>query len=210
MVQHNLVSDRTRSHQQNQTMSYETKLYQYLFFFGFLVGIRPPSEFIALKISDVYFEDNNGAYLIVTEPKKHKSQRVVIPEKQIMTSKTHKSLKNYIDCWRPQVENQYSEDALFLRLNGKPFTDICLRNNLSKHGKKIWPYFRPYDMHHWCAVARLIRNKVESRYFDVYQVKNWLGHEKMGTTEDYIRYAEQYYREMPVDWITYTIRKRNH
>jgi len=188
--------------------TYETKLYQYLFFFGFLIGIRPPSEFIELKTSDIYFEDNDRSYLIVTEPKKYKSQRVVVPEKSIMTSRTHKSLKNYIDHWRPKVENQQSGDALFLRPDGRPFSGTYLRNKMSKYGKQIWPHFRPYDMRHWCAVARLIRNKVESKYFDVYQVKNWLGHDKMGTTEEYIKYAEQYYREMPVDWILFAMRNR--
>ena len=188
---------------------YETRLYQYLFFFGFLVGVRPPSEFIELKVSDIYFEDFGRSYIIVTEPKKYKSKRVVVPEKQILTSVNSKSLKNYIDIWRPKVENQYSGDALFLRPDGKPFTSACLRGKLSKHGKKIWPHFRPYDMRHWCAVARLIRTKVESRYFDTYHVRNWLGHDKPGTTEDYIRYAEQYYREYPVDWISYALRIRD-
>ena len=188
---------------------YETKLYQYLFFFGFLVGVRPPSEIVELKVSDVFLEDNGRSYLIVTEPKKYKSQRVVVPEKQIMIDSTCKSLKNYIDIWRPKVENQQSGDALFLRPDGRPFSSEYLRDKLSKHGKKVWPYFRPYDMRHWCTVARLIKNKVESKYYDVYQVKNWLGHDKMGTTEDYIKYAEQYYREHPVDWITYAIRNRN-
>jgi len=118
--------------------TYETKLYQYLFFFGFLIGIRPPSEFIELKTSDIYFEDNDRSYLIVTEPKKYKSQRVVVPEKSIMTSRTHKSLKNYIDHWRPKVENQQSGDALFLRPDGRPFSGTYLRNKMSKYGKQIW------------------------------------------------------------------------
>ena len=118
-------------------------------------------------------------------------------------------MKNYIDHWRPKVENQQSGDALFLRPDGRPFSDTYLRNKMSKYGKQIWSHFRPYDMRHWCAVARLIRNKVELKYFDVYQVKNWLGHDKMGTTEDYIKYAEQYYRTYPVDWISHAIRKRN-
>jgi integrase len=187
---------------------YTTKLYQYLFFFGFLIGVRPPSEFIELKLQDVYFEDNNRSYLIVTEPKKYMCKRVVVPERAIMTSHTHKSLKNYIDCWRPKVETHKSGDALFLRPDGRPFSATYLRRKLSENGKKIWPYFRPYDMRHWCAVARLIRTKVESRYYDTYQVRNWLGHDKPGTTEDYIKYAEQYYRQFPKDWISHALRKR--
>lgn len=188
--------------------SYETKVYQYIFFFGFLVGVRPPSEIVELKTSDVYLEDNGRSYLIVTEPKKYKSKRVVVPEKRIMIGHSCKSLKNYIDVWRPRVENQQSGDALFLRPDGRPFTNIYLRQQLSKHGKKVWPYFRPYDMRHWCAVARLIGTKIESKYFDTYHVRTWLGHEKPGTTEDYIRYAEQYYRQLPDDWISRAIKKR--
>ncbi len=154
-------------YQYSKKDNYETKVYQYLFFFGFLVGVRPPSEIVELKTTDVFFEDSNRSYLIVTEPKKYKSKRVVVPESFIMTSRTHKSLKNYIDCWRSKVENQHSGDALFLRPDGTPFTTTYLRNKMSKFGKQICPYFRPYDMRHWCAVARLIRNKVESKYFDV-------------------------------------------
>ncbi len=62
--------------------------------------------------------------------------------------------------------------------------------------------FCPYDMRHWCSVARLIRTKCETGIFDCYPVKNWLGHERMATTEGYIKYAEEYYRDFPVDWIS--------
>jgi len=188
---------------------YENKLYQYLFHFGFLIGLRTPSEILELKTTDVYFEDFGRSYLIITEPKKYKSKRVVVPRKTIMTSQRQKSLKNYIDCWRPKVENQYSGDALFLRPDGTPFNESYLRRKLSQHGKKIWPHFKPSDMRHWCAVARLISTKVKSRYYDTYHVRTWLGHEKPSTTYDYIKYAEQYYRQLPVDWIAHAIRKRN-
>ena len=187
---------------------YETKLYQYMFFFGFLVGVRVPSEFVELKVSDVIFEENDRAYLIITEPKKNKSRRTLIPERIIMTSPNSKSLKNWINVWRPMVAHEHSGDALFLRPDGYPFTSACLRKKLSKHGKKIWRHFQPYDLRHWCAVARLIKTKVDVGIFDCYSVKNWLGHETIKTTEVYIKYAEQYYRELPVDWIAYVTRKR--
>jgi hypothetical protein len=150
---------------------YETRLYQYLFRFGFLIGVRTPSEILELKLSDIYFEDFGRSYLIITEPKKYKSKRVIVPEKNIMTNRRYKSLKNYIDIWRPKVENQYSGDALFLRPDGRPFNESYLRRKLSKHGKKIWPYYKPSDMRHWCAVARLISTKIKSRYYDTYHVK---------------------------------------
>jgi len=54
-------------------------------------------------------------------------------------------------------------------------------------------------MLHWSAVARLIRAKCETGEWDCYPVKNWLGHETMSTTESYIKYAEQYYKSLPVD-----------
>jgi hypothetical protein len=115
---------------------YEKKLYQYLFYYGFLVGVRTPSEILELKTTDVYFEDFGRSYLIITEPKKYKSKRVVVPRSTIMTSRRHKSLKNYIDCWRPKVENQHSGDTLFLRPDGTPFNESYLRRKLSHHGKK--------------------------------------------------------------------------
>ncbi len=32
-------------------------------------------------------------------------------------------------------------------------------------------------------------------------ISNWLGHEKIETTMNYIRYSEQYYKQAPYDWI---------
>jgi len=179
---------------------YENALYQYLFFHSFMIGWRVPSEIITMTVDDVIIEGKKG-YITITETKKHKSQRTLIPEQSIMTSRVHKSFKNWIDHWRPKVENQYSGNALYLQSSGKPFTIRHLGNKLSKHGKQVWKYFQPYDIRHWCAVARLTKTKKETGKFDVYTVKNWLGHEEMQTTENYIRYAEQYYNQLPVDWI---------
>ncbi|RLF42777.1 MAG: hypothetical protein DRN18_01745 [Thermoplasmata archaeon] len=179
---------------------YENALYQYLFFHSFLIGWRVPSEIVKMTVDDVIIDGKRG-YIIITETKKHESQRTLIPEPSIMTSKVHKSFKNWIDYWRPKVENQYSGDALYLQPSGKPFTVRHLGHKLSEHGKKVWKFFQPYDMRHWCAVARLIKTKVKTGSFDVYAVKNWLGHEKITTTESYIRYAEQYYQQLPIDWI---------
>ena len=53
------------------------------------------------------------------------------------------------------------------------------------------------------TVARLIKTKVETGNFDVFTVRNWLGHEKITTTEGYIRYTEQYYQQLPEDWISF-------
>lgn len=188
------------------TNKYETALYQYLFYFGFMIGLRIPSELIQLTIHDITFETKHRGYITITETKKHHSQRTLIPEKAILTSPVHKSFKNWLTSWRPKVANHHSHDALFLQPDGKPFTTRHLGHKLSKHGKKIWKPFQPYDMRHWCAVARLTRIKNETGTFDCYPIKNWLGHERMATTEGYLRYAEQYYRTLPVDWITHALK----
>jgi len=184
---------------------YENALYQYLFFHSFLIGWRVPSEIVSMTVDDVVLDGDMG-YLIVTETKKHRSQRTLIPEKAIMTSRVHKSFKNWIDYWRPKVENQYSGNALYLWPSGRPVTVRKLGQKLSKHGKKVWRHFQPYDMRHWCAVARLIKTKIETGNFDIYTVRNWLGHERITTTENYVRYAEQYYNQLPIDWIAAALR----
>ena len=56
-------------------------------------------------------------------------------------------------------------------------------------------------MRHWCAVSRLIEQKMSTNTFDVIPVKNWLGHEKIQTTMNYVQYAEQFYKQAPYDWV---------
>jgi len=130
-----------------------------------MVGIRVPSEIVELKVSDVKFESKKRGYITITETKKHKSQRTLIPEKAILYSKVHKSLRNWIKCWRPKVANQLSGDALFLQPDGRPFTVRHLGHKLSMHGKKVWKDFQPYDMRHWNAIAHLIEQKINTGTF---------------------------------------------
>ena len=177
---------------------YENALYQYMFTHSFTIGWRPPSEICLMTTDDV--SNIEDGYIIITEQKKHYSRRQIFPEKEILTMETRKSIKNWLK-WRSKVENSLSGNALYLQPSGKPFTVRHLGHKLSEHGKKIWPEFSPYDMRHWCAIARLIKTKVESKHYDKYVVKNWLGHENEGTTETYIEFAEQYYRLAPYDWI---------
>ncbi len=158
-----------------------------------------------MTVDNVRFSEG---YVIITQPKLNNLDRIIIPEKPFFTSRRHKSPKNWIDYWRPKVENQYSGNHLYLKPNGKPFTVRYLGKKLSKHGKKVWKYFSPYDMRHWCAVARLIKTKVETGNFDVYTVRNFLGHETISSTQKYIRNAEQYYQQLPEDWISLVLKPR--
>lgn len=182
---------------------YENALYQYLHAHNFWIGWRVPSEACLMKVSDIDFDTNS---IIITEKKKHNSTRQIFPEIPIMTGMTRKSIKNYIDKWRQKIENQYSGDTLYLQPSGKPFTIRHLGKNLRKTGKQVYPGFTPYMSRHWCAVARLIQTKVQTGSFDPYVVQKWLGHEKIATTEGYIKHAESYYKRAPYDWIKYTLK----
>jgi len=185
---------------------YETALYQYMFFHSYMIGWRVPSEIITMKTTDVKIDDPIP-HIIITEPKKRSNTRPLFNvETAILTSKVHKSFKNWVDYWRPKVENQYSGDSLYLWPSGKPVTIRTLGHMLSTQGKKIHKEFRPYDMRHWCAVARLIKSKVETGTFDVFQVQKWLGHEEITTTNTYIGQATNYYNVLPADWISLALK----
>ena len=185
---------------------YENMLYRYLFFHSFMIGWRVPSEIVNMKVSDVVL-DGRRSYVIITETKKHYRQRILRGiEDAVLSSTIHLSFKNWIDCWRPKVENQYSGDALYLQSNGRPFNVRHLGHKLSVYGKMVYPNFRPYDMRHWCAVARLIKTKVKTGNYDTYDVMEWLGHEDIKTTMGYIRDTKSYYKRLPVDWIALALR----
>ena len=181
---------------------YLNALIQHVLTHGFTIGWRP-SEAVIQKVSKVFPEEG---YIIIEEAKKYGQQRQIFLERDVLSAEKRKSLKVWIDHWRPKVENQYSGNALYLWPSGRPVTVRKLGQKLSKHGKKVWRHFQPYDMRHWCAVARLIKTKIETGNFDIYTVRNWLGHERITTTENYVRYAEQYYNQLPIDWIAAALR----
>lgn len=118
--------------------TYENTLYQYLFFHSFMIGWRVPSEIIEMTVDDVIIDSSGRGCITITETKKHRQKRTILPEKSILSSRVHKSFKNWIDKWRPKVENQYSGNALYLQPSGKPFEINHFRGKLSRFGKKIW------------------------------------------------------------------------
>jgi len=185
---------------------YENALYQYMLAHSFWIGWRVPSEMAGMKTDDVDLENN---CLYIKETKKYNSIRQIYPDEAILYGKTRKSFKNWIDYWRPKVENQYSKDFLYLQPSGKPFTKDYLRKRLSKNAKRAWIHYQPYISRHWNAIGMLIRTKLECGSFDIYTVRNWLGHEKIETTLEYVRYAEQFYRIAQYDWIKATLKFYN-
>jgi integrase len=178
---------------------YTAKLYQYIFFFGFTIGVRPPSELCNLNVTDIIIEGKRGS-VTITEEKKHGHKRTVIPERFILVSPNRKSLKNYIDKWRPMVADD-SEIALFLTPEGKRFTPDYLRAQLTQHGQKIWKPFHPYTMRHWCATARMIEWN-----YNLDRVSSWLGHSHLDMTKRYVHMAEEYYKQDQGSWLRRAIR----
>ena len=187
--------------------SYENSLYQYLMFHNFFIGWRVPSEPLAMSIKDIDIDNKGRGSIVITETKKRYSKRIVIPERYVLSSPTYKSFKNWIDHWRSKVVNQYSGDALYLQPNGKPFTVRYLGKKLSENGKKVWPHYQPYVSRHWCAIALLIRTKIETKTWDIRRVQKYLGHERPSTTDTYIEFAEEYYRQESKDWFLNALRK---
>jgi len=180
---------------------YENALIQYLLTHNFIVGWRFPSEPTEMKTTNVNIE---RGYITITEPKKHHSTRNIAPA-EIMTSRYRKSFKNWIDNWRPKVENQYSKDHLYLKPDGKPFTTDTMRQLLNRKAtpliQTVFPQYYNYCSRHFSAVSRLIRTKLEYKTFDEYEVRDWLGHSKIETTMGYIKDAKRYYLLAPYDWI---------
>jgi hypothetical protein len=70
-----------------------------------MIGWRVPSEIIEMTIDDVVIDSNGRGCITITETKKHRQKRTILPEKSILSSKVHKSFKNWIDHQRPKVEN---------------------------------------------------------------------------------------------------------
>jgi len=186
---------------------YENALYQYLMFHNFFIGWRVPSEPCSMSIKDIDIDNKGRGSIIITETKKRHSKRIIIPERYILSAPTYKSLKNWIEKWRPIAANQYSGDALYIQPNGKPFTVRYLGKKLRENGKKVWPHYQPYVSRHWCAIALLIRTRLESKTWDTRRVQKYLGHEKPSTTDTYIEFAEEYFRQEPKDWFLHALRK---
>lgn len=193
-------------HYQYSSDPYENALYQYIMFHNFFIGWRVPSEPCIMTVNDVDIDNKGRGTITITETKKRNSKRTIIPEKSILSAPTYKSFKNWIDHWRPKVENQYSENALYLQPNGKPFTVRYLGKKLNENGKRVWKSYQPYVSRHWCAIALLIRTKLETKRWDTRRVQMFLGHDRQKTTDSYIEFAEEYYRQNPKDWFFHALR----
>lgn len=188
-------------HQRYSNDRYIDALIRYIICHNHIIGWRPPSEPAIAKISDV---DLDHETLLITSPKLHYTTRT-ISISEIANQHDIPSMRNWIDHWRPKVANQYSDDYLYLTPQGRPFTSDTLRRYLYVHAqrriKTIFPGYYNYTSRHWCAIARLIRTKLQTRHYDEYEVMEYLGHTKTDVTMTYIQRAKFYYEQTGFDWI---------
>lgn len=180
-----------------------TMLLQYIHAHNFWIGPRPPSELCLLTIDSFNWDEG---YIDATEQKTHFSIRTIYPENAIMTGKTRKSFKNYVDFVRPKFESQYSKNSLYITTEGKPFTPRYLGGLLGKTGKMVYPLYQPYSARHWCATARLIKAWIERDPDPIDVVWHFMGHEDRSTTEGYINQARVLFKKYPYDWIKRTLK----
>jgi len=172
---------------------------------SFLIGWRIPSELTIAKITDVDLDQKS---MKIISPKLYNATRY------IDITEIAKPIKEWIEKWRAKIETQYSNDALYLHFDGRPFGNAeQLRKFLNTYAtpkiKQVFPEYYNYLTRHWCAVAKLIKTKVETNYYDVYDVKEWLGHTKIETTMGYVQEAKFYYKKYPYDWIKRVLRYYN-
>jgi integrase len=157
---------------------YFNKYIQYLFFFGFIIGLAPEKEFLILNLDDVNIDDFGNNFIRIIRPKVRNTVRKLPLEKTIAISKVHMSVRNYLQYIRPKItESNYK--GLF----PNPYTGLQWKNEdeirrfLTKYGKLVYKPFFPYLMRHWCGTARMIEWGSNDRALGM--VKYQLGHTKL-------------------------------
>ena len=127
-----------------------------------------------------------------------------------MKSKYRKSLKNYIDYWRPKVENQYSKNYLYLRPDGKPWEKERLRMYLTNKVKPICPDYHPNISRYWCGTGIFIQQILKTKTWDKTKVERQLGHEgRKNATDKYLKTAEIFLTLYPFDRFKWILKAPN-
>ncbi len=162
---------------------YEDVLFQTIVFTVANFGMRPPSEIINLNVENIIVNDDGSGYIWINEKKKGAIERQYVPfDRKVLSSKVFRSPLNYIRTWRPKVENNHSENALFLQPNGKRVTGKYIRDHISNNGKKIVgdERFKLYTLRHTFATYYYDWTK------DIKKVAWRLGHERTDSVDYYI------------------------
>lgn len=167
--------------------NYENTLLQTIIFLDFNFGMRPPSEICNLDLDDVKINNDGTGYIRIWEDKKRRKPRLIYPyNKSVLSSTVFRTLKNYIDNWRPLVVNDKSGKALFLNFLGERITGSYLRKRIVPVAEIICndKSFKLYTMRHTFATYFYEYTK------DIKRTAKKLGHKKSSSIDKYIHIAE--------------------
>jgi len=171
-----------------------------------MFGWRNPSELCMLRLGDVDFDNHS---IVVTEKKKHNRKRLLITDyPEIVNSRHVKSIRNWVDVWRPRIESSKSGDSLYITpCDGSPLREMQYSRYITYYVNPLFPVFKPYNTRHFCATGLLIREKLKCGVWDKFVVKRWLGHERESTTDVYVCFAEQFLKLAGYDWFKRILRQ---
>lgn len=142
--------------------------------FGFYVACRPPSEHVDLQLDD--FDDMTGKLRI--RSRKTLSTRWLQLEPWLADD-----VRTYIADLR---NAKAGERALITKpRTGDAWTADGYRMWLTRHGRRVWSNFSPYDLRHAGITWRCIATD-----FNVPVVQHWAGHQDPRTTMTYIHLGE--------------------
>ena len=148
------------------------------------------------------------------EPKVGQYRKAHLPA-WIMTSRSDKSLYNWIYIHRPKLVDARSGDYLWLNQWGEPWNPDYLLRLLTKIGKNFWKPFTMYSLRHYAFTRYLVESYKKTGIFDIMGLKHFSGHEKMENVLRYVHLAEELVerqqREMQVGRIhkRHTAKKNN-
>jgi integrase/recombinase XerC len=135
-------------------------------------GVRV-SELCALTLADV---DVRGRAIRVRDGKGQKERSIDLEKKGIL------AIKNYLD-----VRGQSPYEQLFLNYQGEPISERGVRKLVAKYLKAsgITKKISPHSLRHTFATRKAEKG------VSPYQLKEWLGHANLNTTQLYVHLSRQ-------------------
>jgi len=88
--------------------------------------------------------------------------------------------------------------TLYKLYSSKCQNEKTTQKNINYLKRRFQSFYRRYRF----AIAKLIRSKVKTKRWDIWEVKEWMGHEKIDTKQDCVKFAENYYSNALYDWIS--------
>lgn len=167
----------------------KTRQLQYMMRYLFLVGPRAPSEIAEIRLEHVDRIDEG--YLEFPQRKKagKLNERPDEPA-HVLTSRTEKSLKNWLDVWRPKLDAD--TDQVFPRWDGDPWElkEVDdpypnLRKWLSRNGSEVWSDFSPRTGRRWYATHLLVQTGM-----NIYAVADRIDDEVKTVEDHYVDKAK--------------------